>query len=266
MSEAETAETKEGEKPEVKEVEKTKFSREDWEHSQRDKASKSGWKDFDDYVTEGGDPDKWKTADAFNLAGEFMSTLRRKDADFERRLEGVQKLSQAQLEVQRTELTAKRDEMIEQGKVKEVHVLDKQIDTLTQQQQMPSHHPHMDTLNEWNSNNAWINEKTPKASHARLYWSELSNSGTPIPQALSMLEAEIKKHFPPQSTQRTATLPETESSKGSRGFTQKTSALTMADLNDEERLAWRHMGHAWKSEKEFLQAASDMRKATKGGK
>jgi hypothetical protein len=249
------------EKPEVKETPKP--SRADWQARQEEKASKSGWKDFDAYVEEGGDPDKWKTADAFNTYGELIGTVKRQKQEFEQRLEGVQRLSEAQLSAQREQLLKERDAAIEAGgkdAAKEVRALDKQIQAtyVAPTQQVDA------TLEEWNAENQWIKEKTPKAIYARAVWAELLQAQTPIPQALKQLEADIKKHYPPPAA-KPVTLPEGERGSGPKGFGKGgPKAATMDSLTSEEAAIWKHSGHMWKNDqKAFLQSVNDLRKGDK---
>ena len=247
--------------PEHKETPKP--TRDEYDRIQKEMASKSGWKDFDDYIAEGGDPAKWKTADAFNTYGELIGTVKRKEQEFNQRLQGVQQLAEARLAAQREELMAKRDAAIELGDLKEVKSIEKQMNAIPVQ--TPQMVPGMAELQEWNAKNAWVTEKTPKAAFARELWNDLQQSGTPVVQALAVLENEVSKHFPAQETHRKTTIPETEKGR-TGGFSKSTSrAITMNDLTTQEQYIYKHSGHMWKSEKEFLQSVQDSRKA-EGGK
>lgn len=249
-------------KEQPKEPAKPSFSLEDRERIQEDKARQSGWKPLDEYLAEGGDPTNWKTAGEFNIFGEMLSTIRNNKRDFEHRLEGVQKLTQAQLAAQREQLLSKRDEAIEAGQVKDVHRLDKQIQALDVQPVHPQVHAALDN---WNAENPWIFEESPKSAYARQVFAREISMGKPVEAAISAVNAEISKHYPAK-TIKPATLPDTERGRGPAGFNKSQKSLSMSDLTDEERMAWKHMGHAWKSEKEFLQAALDLRNAAKGAK
>lgn len=252
----------EQQEPEQEQEQRQTFSRDDWQKAQADKASAKGWKDFDDYVADGGDPAKWKTADAYNTYGELVDTIKQQKRDFDQRLEGVHKLTQAQLAAQREQLSAKRDEAIESGDKAAVHALDKQISTLNIQP-VQSVDPMLD---EWNSRNAWIYEKSPKSKWAHEVFREAVQSGKSTGEAIMMVESEVKKHFSSTPSPRTpGRVPESEKGNGSRGFKAASQALTMADLTREESLTYKAMPDAWKSEKEFLQAVADDRKAAKGG-
>jgi hypothetical protein len=238
------------------------FSREDWQRAQEEKASSSGWKDFDDYVAEGGDPAKWKTADAFNTFGELIGTIKQTKRDFEQRIEGVHKLSQAQIAAERARLSAERDQAIDDGNRATVHALDKQIQNLN-----VNPVPVTNTaLDDWNAQNAWIFEDSPKSSRAKDVFGRAVASGKPINEAIELVEADIRKNFAIKREEKPANIPESERGRGSAGFGKgKSTSLSMSDLSRDEMLAYKAMPGAWKSEKEFLQAVADDRKAAKGG-
>lgn len=240
---------------------KPAFSLEDWQHAQEEKASASGWKPFDEYVSSGGDPTKWKTADAFNVYGEMIGTIRKTQKEFDQRLEGVHKLSQAQLAAERARLQAERDNAIDDGDKSKVHALDKQINSLNVAPVPQSN----SELDEWNAKNPWIFEDSPKTDRAHSIFTRTVNAGKSVSEAIAAVEADIAKHFSPKPQQQRAHIPESEKGRGSAGFGKKTSALTMSDLTREEQAAYHHLPGAWKDEKEFLQAVADDRKAAARG-
>jgi len=246
---------------EAQQLPETKFSLDDWQKAHEDKASASGWKPFDEYVASGGDPMKWKTADAFNVYGEMIGTIKKTQKDFEQRLEGVQKLSQAQLAAQREELLAKRDLAIEDGNKAAVHALDRQIGNLNVAPVPQS----TGELDEWNARNAWIFEDSPKSDRAKSVFGKAVAAGKPVSAAIQLVEEDIQRHFGETKPAPRVNIPESERGRGSVAFGKKTSALSMSDLTDDERVAWKHMPQAWNNdEKKFLQSVADMRKAGRG--
>lgn len=258
-----TEQEQEQEQQPEKKQEVQRPTRADYERIQADRARQNGWKDFDEYVEAGGDPEKWKTADAFNTYGELIGTVKRQKVEFEQRIEGVQTLAQAQLDAQRRELTEKRDAMIDEGgKGPQVKAIEKQIEALNVAPTPVTPH----ALAEWNANNKWIDEKTPKAIFARQIWAEQLSANTPVEIALRNLEAEVEKHFPRQT--KTTTIPETERGAGPKGFGKaQQKAVTMDSLTSEERNIWKHSAGMWKNDqKAFLQSVADTRKAAQGGK
>lgn len=239
------------------EVKAPSYSRDDWQKAQEEKASSNGWKDFDEYVSEGGEPGKWKTADAYNIYGELVGTIKQNKRDFEQRIENVHKLSQAQIAAERTRLYAERDQAIDDGNKAAVHALDKQLNTLNV---APVAQTNTD-LDEWNSRNEWIFEDSPKSDRAKSVFGRAVASGKSVSQAIAEVESDIRKSFAAPS--KPGNIPEAERGKGSAGFGKKSATITMGDLTRDEKLAYQAMPHAWKSEKEFLQAVLDDRKASR---
>jgi hypothetical protein len=253
MSEELSADVKEETKEAPKEA--PKFSLDDWHESQEAKASSAGWQPFDDFIEGGGDPDKWRDASAFNTYGELIGTVKKQAADFESRLEGVTKLGQAQLAAQRQTLIKERDEAIENGQVKAVHAIDQQLHNLNQ----PVQPQRIAELEQWNADNPWIMDKSPKAIYARAIWGDLLAQNMPVGQALAALEGEVKKNFPPPPRQ--THVPDSEKGRVSAGLKSRTAALTMADVTQQELNYRKALPDAWASDKEFLQAVADNRKA-----
>lgn len=250
------------EAPEVPaKAEKPSFSMEDWQKTQEEKAASSGWKPFDEYVSSGGDPAKWRTADAYNLYGEMVGTIKRQEQDFHQRTEGLVKYTQAQLAVQREQLLAQRDSAIESGNKAEVHKLDKQIEQTNIHVAPPSTQSNA-ALAEWNEKNKWIFEDSPKATYAHSVFQRALQSGATVQDAISRVDTEIARHYPVAKPK--AHVPETERGRGSVGFKGRQAALTMSDLTQQEAAIFRAMPNAWKSEKDFLQAVADDRKAARG--
>jgi hypothetical protein len=248
---------------ETKEKETPKFSREDYEKLQVEKARKDGWTDFDEWQAAGKDPASWRSAEAFNQFLSFKGTLTRKEQEFAQRLEGVHRLTQAQLQAQKEQLTQEREALIEEGgKTKEVKALDKRIDALNIAP-VPQNNA---TLDEWNAENPWINEDSPKSEYAKSIYRRETFAGKSVEQAIAAVEAGLKKHYPPPAP-KTATIPESERGNGSRGFSRQTKSATMDTLTAEEAAIWKHSGSMWKNDqKAFLQSVNDLRKAANGGK
>lgn len=267
MSEAEVIEktgAEEGEQVKETAKEAPKPSRADWEARQIERASKSGWKDFDAYIEEGGDPDKWKTADAFNVYGELIGTVKRQKAEFDQQVTGLVTMTQAQLATQRAELKVRREEFIEEGgKSKEVKALDRQIEALSQPVLPQSN----TVLDDWNAENQWINEDSPKAVYAKDVFGREIRAGKSVEAAIATVESGLKKHYPP-AAHKPATVPENERGSGAKGFgKQSKTAVTMESLTSEERAIWKHSGSMWKNDpKEFLKSVQTLREADKGGK
>jgi len=260
MSEEVIEEGLEVETPEPEQQEAPRASREDWQRKQEEKASANGWKDFDDYVADGGDPTQWKTADAYNIYGELVSKMIKDRRDFDSRLQNVQKLSEVQVEAMRAELQKRRDDAIENGDKDAVKAVDNQLNKLNQPapQQAPVE------LQEWNERNPWIFEDSAKSDRAKSVFTRTLQGGASITEAIRAVDATIAKEF--SAPRKPAHIPESEKGKGSAGFKSKSDAVTMESLTSEEALAWKHMPQAWDNDpKKFLQSVADMRKAAAKG-
>lgn len=238
-------------------------TREDWQRRQEEKASSSGWKDFDDYIENGGDPDKWKTADAYNIYGELVGKMLKDKRDFDARLQNVQKLNDVQVSALKSELQKKRDEAIEDGNKAAVHAFDKQLSELSPQQINRPANPR--EVEEWNERNPWITDGSAKSDRAYAVFNRALASGKSAADALHEVDTTIAKEFSPRP--KPGHVPESERGRGSAGFKGKTESATMDSLSQEEALAWKHAPDTWNHDpKQFLKAVNDLRKADKGKK
>ena len=248
--------------PVVEAKEKPVFNPEAYQAKQEDAARKGGWKPFDEWVEGGGDPDQWRSAEAFNVRGEFIGKLKEKDREIDERLRGVNAIHQAQMKTMLADLNARRDRAIEDGSVKTVKALDKEINELMAVPPIPV--PNVDprladpSLDEWNSKNQWVNEQTPKATLARALFQEKFAAGWSTKAILQHVNLEVGRAYP-DSTSR-ATIADSEKPR-SAGFRKSEKSVTMADLTPEE-IKWRQaLPGAWKDDASFLKAVADARKS-----
>lgn len=241
------------------------YTRDDWQADQEKLARSNGWKPFDEFIDGGGDPAKWRDAGAYNTFGEMIGSLRRKEEEFNARLDGVQKLAQAQLNQERTRLIAERDALIEEGgRSKDVKALDNQLDKLNGATQavQPAADP---ALERWNAENPWIYEKSEKADDAKDIFAIELAKGRSIPQAIATVDAKMKRLYPSTSQAVQRSIPDSERGKPSGGFKSKPAAITMDSLSESERAIWRSSSSMWGGdEKAFLQSVTDTRKAEGG--
>ena len=238
------------------------WTQERWQESQEETARQYGWKPFDEYVEEGGDPKEWRTAEGFNIRGEFIGKLRDKDKDVERivedRVSGVKKLYEAQINT----LKGKRDQAITEGDVEQVHAIEKEINEL---EKPPVQQPRVDQEleNEWNAKNTWINEDSPKSVYAISQYTKYVQMGMGTADALSKVDKDIAREFPQQTKQRT-TIPSGEKGKGPKGFQKpKAASVSFDDLTPAEKTIWDNMPEAWGNDVDkFLKAVADDRQAS----
>jgi hypothetical protein len=237
----------------VKEEPKAKVSMEDWQSRQESKASQHGWKPFDEWVENGGDPDQWRSADAFNTYREMGNKLKQRDREFDDRLQGVNKIIAAQ----RMQLEAKRDEAIEAGDKNAVHKIERQMHEL-QATPVAKSDP---LLEEWNERNPWVMEPgTAKTIFAQAQFNYAVNQGMSTAAALKHVDAAISKEFP--IVHKSGKVPDSEKGSGGKGFNKgrQTVSVTMDDLTPIERATYELAGNLYKNDAEFLQAVADSRK------
>lgn len=230
----------------------------DYAASQAEKATQGGWKPLDEYVAGGKDPEEWVDASTFNVRGEFITKLKNKDRELDERIGNLNKMHEGQMEVQRSELTARKEAAILEGgkdSLEDVKNIDHQLNQLAQQPVAPRVDP---VVADWEERNPWIDAPGPKGIWAKTLYSQAVNGGSSPAQALQMLDAEIAREYPTQTMEK-----QSITERGSKpGNKPSSKALSMSDVTTEE-LKWRDaMPDAWKDEKKFLKAVQDSRKST----
>lgn len=243
--------------------EPTPPTEEDWKAAQEEAAKTNGWKPFDDFVKDGGDPKDWVPAEMFNVRGEFIGKLRQKDRELEQkvqeRVQNVEKLYKAKID----ELKAQQRKAVEAGDTEEFDRLDNEIHELSKPDTQNGGYTNP-SLEEWNQKNPWVFENTPKAAYAKQVFAQEVNQGKRPEDALATVDAEVAKHFSEQ--QASKSVPASEKGKGSRGFKTKSKSLSMDDLSDDEKSLWKNASEFWGGdESKFLKAVADAR-AAEGGK
>jgi len=233
-----------------------------FESNQEQIASNGGWKPFEEYVESGGNAADWVPAAIFNVKGEFIGKLKAKDREIDNRLSNVNQVHAAQLEVQRKELTAKRDAAALEGGEENLEIVKNaqhQLDTLNVAPQVQTTSPE---LEQWNEQNPWVNVPGAKSTYARTLFSGALAQGQSIPQAIALVNVEMAREYPAQ--QRTKPQA-SESEKGSKpsGFKRGEKTLSMSDITHAEQKMIDALPGAWKnkSQAEILQAVKDSREA-----
>lgn len=225
-------------------------------------ARKSGWKPEDEFE---GDKSQWKSAEVFNVNGEWIQKVKAQNKriddienGFNKRLENAAKLHEIQLKTQKAELVRKRDEAIDLADRETANSYQNDIDSLNIQ---PAQEPVNDSsvLDQWNAANPWIMGTDPKAAYAVSRFNAYSGSGMSHTQAIAAMEADVGKAFPNVNPNRSnQPLTEGGTKPGRKAAAKK---LSMSDLTSEERKYQAAMPGAWASEAEFLQAVQDSRSA-----
>lgn len=241
------------------EEEAAPFTEETYKEKQEDKARSFGWKPLEEYIEDGKDPNEWVSAEMFNMKGDFIGRLKNKDRDVERivneRVAGVKKLYEGQIKA----LTKDRDTAISDGDVQRVHELDQEINSL---RAPPVQHTNS-AIEQWNNDNPWINEVSPKSSYAKEIFAVYANQGITPEAALQKVEADLAKSFPATPKKPAGNVPASEKGAGAKGFRKsKSPAVSEADLTRAEKMLWGEMPEAWGNDiNTFLKAVQDDRSA-----
>lgn len=230
-----------------------------YEAAQQEQAKKGGWQDLNDWIESGKDAKDWVPAHHFNLKGEFIGKIKAKDREFEERLSAVQQLHNKQLEIQRQELIDKRDAAALQGGeegAKAVREIQGQLDELNTPQQ-PAFQP-SPVLEQWNEQNPWINEPSPKSTYARTVFQNALRAGATQEAAVMAVDLEINKHFPETAESKPkGKVPPTERGSKPGRKAGNNVKLTMNDLTQTERKMLAAFPK-WSDEKK-LQTVADAR-------
>lgn len=231
-----------------------------------DKARSGGWRPKEDWIEAGNDADDWKSARSFNEYGDLISSIKSQKRDledskasFDSRLDNVNKMHKAQMEAQMSDLKTKQLAHVENADVESYNNTQKQIDDLqsasNQVADKPTHNPDIDSLNTWNTSNAWINDNSPKAAFAKSEFNRLNNSGMSVSQSIEMMEQSVRTSFPDVNERRNQA---NRSESPRRANTAKPKSLSMAEVTQEE-MKMRNFFTGKDSEKQFLQAVKDSR-------
>jgi len=227
---------------------------------QEAKARANGWVPEEEWIAQGRDPDQWVSPEGFNIKSPLVreiKTLRKERKEFDERVNNLNMLHEASLEVQRNALLADKNKAIELGGaegVAEVAAIDKQLASLSQQPP-PAVNGVPDEIQRWNDENPWIEKPGAKTTYARSLYAEGVAAGKTPSQIIDYVNAGIAREFPP-------TKPKASISEGASpsSFNKQDRALTMSDCTPEELKAREILPGRWKTDAAFLKAVKDARK------
>jgi len=236
----------------------------------QERAIGDGWTDKEEWENRGNDPDDWVSAKKFNERGNMIGQIKslqsrsdRQQQDFDRRLNSLNKLHDAQQKQTISDLEGKRTQAVQDADVDEVNRIQGQIDEVRS-----SADPESDqdaggkpaAMVDWEKNNAWINERSPKASYAKDSWNHYISQGlTDTSEILAAVDADVAKAFPPRNPNRdNAPMQETNRSRPGK---RQERGLQWSDLTRDEVSMYNGMRNAFKDKDDFLQAVTDSRKS-----
>lgn len=236
----------------------------DYGAHQEETASKSGWRDLDEFTKNGGDPKDWTSAEFYNVKRMYNDKLNHKlneqERSFDVRVANLNQMHMAQMSVQLKELNKKKEEAIEQADVEGVKNIDHQMSTLANSANQPVTTQVDPLIEKWNSDNPWINELGAKSTYAKSLYGQATAAGYTPSQIVSYVNREIAKEFPKNSPSNAPTVSISEG--GSRpGKSVKSKGVTMGDVTAEEHKMRSFLGGSATDDKVFLQMVTDSRKA-----
>jgi hypothetical protein len=228
------------------------------------KAMDQGWTRKDEFK---GNPDNWKPAKQFLEWGEMRDTIKQlKDQNrqisksVDERLENNNKIWRAQLEAKNKELEQQFNRAVEEGDIDaataardQQHDINNQIANIAPPQEQQNDQA---VIAEFNYNNAWLFENTPRAqkANARLQLSAAKGmSLTDTIEDFNQWLATEGKEAPVNPNRNTVS---SVASSAPAPRQKKERSLSMGDLSSEER----KLRVLFADDKTFLKSVQDMRK------
>ena len=224
--------------------------------------------DKETWIKQGRDPELWVSPEVFRERTErikLKSQLNQQQREFERRLELNNRMHQVQLDRQRQELEARKENAILEADTKEVKRIDKELRDIDELEQSIKPVPVEQSaippeVIEWNAENQWLTADHPLRGQINEAYTNAIAEGKTIAGALravDKLAAQLLKSEPVQKKQPRAIV---DSSKG--GVVAKSqSNLSWDSLSSQEKAIYDEIwADAGISKKEYLQSVADSKK------
>ena len=273
-------EEQEQEQEKLEQIETKKPEDQEPEYSESEaKARAGGWVPKEEWE---GDPDDWISHQQFNRFGGIIDSLKDSRAKYRQLEESVDTMLQNNnkynkqqllvLERQIDDLKADRTKAIDLADTKEADRIQDQIDKMNAAkgevesvaESQPSPQKTHPAIEDWEQENDWITQNTPKATFAKAefqrYLSENAKDATDVDDlvkdAIKEMEKSIAREFPAKNPNRDAA---PTAARGRNTPTSKTDQLTMADLTVDEKKVWDEFGSSYKNKEEFLESVKNAR-------
>jgi hypothetical protein len=227
-----------------------------------EKPAPRGYMSKDAWIEAGRDPEDWVSPEVFKERGERIKMK----AEYDNRFKNLSMYYQKQMELQRNDLLARRDEAIDTADKAAVKKIDKELKELDEIEQLnkvedaPAIVKPPEVV-EWEEENPWCNDPSdPRLALAQRVYKAAVNSGKTPATALRMVDKELAAKFI-DTSRKPAQIAE-----GSRQSSGKhdDGKPSMATLTSEERKIWE--AGIFESKDDFLKAVQDDRKLKAGKK
>jgi hypothetical protein len=237
----------------------------------------SGYMTKDAWIAAGKDPDEWVSPEVFKERTQRIketSRLKREIAERERendnRLRNMALLHRAQLERQKEEILAARDEAIDLSDRDGVKAADKRIKELDKEmalvddQEVAQVKKPLEVV-EWEEENPWINDNDdPRTPIAQKVFAEALSAGKTMAYALRAAEKAVEKAIQdePRDVRKKPAVSMSDSPRGTVSKNDSPSISWNQLTRDEEEI-YNSLLSSSMSKKDYLKAVSDDRRSSK---
>jgi len=233
-------------------------------------AADMGHTSKEEFVANGGDPERYKTAHEYVSYGKLQERNNKTNAKldameekFNKRLENVNKLHQQQLDAKVAALKADQRNAVEESDTEAYDKAQQEIDDLSVQKSedgLDDAPPEDPAITAWKEKNPWVtDENDPKAQMVGGLWNGYvkANPDATIQSAIAYVDKQLEAMSPPQHNQRRDNVNITE--RGSQTTRTKGKINSVKQLSPAWQQEWSNTGFdLWNgNEKDFIQAALD---------
>lgn len=229
---------------------------------QEEKPVPRGYMSKEAWAESGRDPEDWVSPEVFKERGERIKMK----AEYDNRFKNLNMYYQKQMEIQRNDLLARRDDAIDTADKAAVKAIDKELKELDEIEQLNKVEEVTAVVKppevvEWEEENPWCNDPAdPRLALAqRVYKSAVTSGKTPA-TALRLVDRELAAKFI-DTSKKPAQIAEGSRQAPARGDDGKPS---MSSLSAEEKKVWE--SGLFDSKDDFLKAVQDDRKLKAGKK
>lgn len=280
LNEEALAEAIEQDSPKEQENLELEVGQEDQEEVQlsalQKEAQAMGHTSKEDFVANGGDPDRWKTEHEYVSYGKLQARLDKQNHKmddmsnkFDQRVEGLNKIHQQQMDAKIKSLRDEQRNAVEERDTDRFDKAEKEIEELSAQkvEDKPNETSTKDdAILAWEDKNPWINDPNdPKSQMTTGLWNGYvkANPNASVSEALNYVDKQLEAMSPPQHNQRRDNVNTTE--RGNQTQRTKGKVTSIKQLSPEWQQEWARTGFdIWGNNKEgiaaFIQAAQDSEK------